>query len=451
MVVAARYDLQMAENVYRKSQVSVCIAAYNHARYLPKCLDSILSQTYDKYEIVVVDDGSEDGSHELLLDYQSRFKDRIRYFWHAGHENRGVSVTSNVAIRGSTGEYVAFIGADDMWYPEKLQHQVAILEESREVAFVYGIAYYMDEHDEVLPGVVGGDVTADRNPLGKMLVVNYAPAMTVVARRLCLDQVGLFDESMDYSDWDLMIKLLSHWRAAYVDKPLARYRVHGKNMSIGIDPKVSVKRNLDVLHGLRRNASSIGGSLVEAENLSILDLQIAFHLFCNGDEAEARMYLDEAYHRYPNVYSDSDSVCKWSSRYRQEFYGASSRHFGFWVASHFPVAVDSSDVRKTMIARLLDNPETAVFLVEQGVHLCKERGVGEGVEDIFEGYGSSALFPDQWKKRILGGIYAARLFECFRAGEMREARIYWRRAVFADPILLTNRGVWSVGMRAFVN
>ena len=109
-------------------KVSVFIASYNHARYLPECLDSILAQTYPDFEIVIVDDGSTDGSPSLLEDYQRRFPEKIRYSWHPEHGNWGVSRTSNDAIQKSRGEYLAWIGSDDAWYPDKLKQQVEQLD-----------------------------------------------------------------------------------------------------------------------------------------------------------------------------------------------------------------------------------------------------------------------------------------------------------------------------------
>ena len=86
---------------------SVFIPTYNHARYLPQCLDSILGQTFKDFEIVVADDGSTDNSLEILNDYQRRFPAKIHYHWHSGHANKGVSATSNLAITKSLGKYLA--------------------------------------------------------------------------------------------------------------------------------------------------------------------------------------------------------------------------------------------------------------------------------------------------------------------------------------------------------
>ena len=214
-------------------KVSVCIASYNHAQYLPDCLNSILSQTYQDFEIVIVDDGSQDGSHELLSDFLSSYPEKIRYFWHPDHTNKGYSITTNLSIQKSRGKYIAWIGSDDIWHPGKLEQQVSILDNQPEIGLVYSYAEFIDGSGNRLRGTLGEDVTKDENPMGSMIISCHTPALTVIVRRDCLDQVGLFDELLEYSDWDLMMRIFSHWKAAYIDKPLGKYRVHGKNMSRG--------------------------------------------------------------------------------------------------------------------------------------------------------------------------------------------------------------------------
>src|SRR5947208_8738167 len=101
--------------------VSVCIASYNHAHYLPAALDSILSQTLQDFEVVVVDDGSSDQSLLILQDYAARDR-RIRVFTHPGHSNRGIAASWNLAFEQSTGQFLTWIGSDDAIYPENLEH-----------------------------------------------------------------------------------------------------------------------------------------------------------------------------------------------------------------------------------------------------------------------------------------------------------------------------------------
>jgi glycosyltransferase involved in cell wall biosynthesis len=181
--------------------VSICIATYNHAGFLPRCLDSILAQTFQDFEMVIVNDGSTDNTHQILMDYQERYPEKVRYFWHPGFANKGISATTNRAIQEASGKYIAFIGSDDTWHPEKLELQVALLEQHPEYGYVYSYAELIDEWDHVLPGLYGVDITHDSNPTGRMIIFCHQPAMTVVLKRNCLDEIEWFDESLVYGDW----------------------------------------------------------------------------------------------------------------------------------------------------------------------------------------------------------------------------------------------------------
>jgi glycosyltransferase involved in cell wall biosynthesis len=210
--------------------VSVCIASYNHARFLPRCLESILAQTYQDFNIVVVDDGSTDNSCEILESFQRQYPEKIQYSFHPNHANSGYVKTTNAAIRASSGKYIAFIGSDDVWYPHKLAVQMAFFERQPDVSFVYSYAQYIDEQGNDLPEICGVDITTADNPTGQMIFSCHMPAMTVVAQKECLEKLGLFDEKLIYSDWDLMVRLTATTRGGFIAEPLAQYRLHGSNL-----------------------------------------------------------------------------------------------------------------------------------------------------------------------------------------------------------------------------
>ncbi len=110
----------------------------NGEKYLAEAIDSVLAQTYTDWELLLCDDGSTDGATAIAKDYAARYPDRIRYFEHPNHENRGMSATRNLGIANSRGQYIAMLDADDVWVPEKLVEQLAVLEAHPEAAMVYG-------------------------------------------------------------------------------------------------------------------------------------------------------------------------------------------------------------------------------------------------------------------------------------------------------------------------
>jgi glycosyltransferase involved in cell wall biosynthesis len=118
--------------------VSSIVTFLNAERFIKEAIDSIVTQTYPNWEILLVDDGSTDNSTSIALEYVRLYPDRCRYLQHPGHQNRGTSASRNLGADNARGEYIAFLDADDVWLPETLSRQVAILEAHPTVAMVYG-------------------------------------------------------------------------------------------------------------------------------------------------------------------------------------------------------------------------------------------------------------------------------------------------------------------------
>ena len=118
--------------------VSVISIFFNAAEFLAEAIESVLAQTYPHWELVLVDDGSSDGSAEIARRYADSDPGRIRYVEHPGHENRGISAARNLGVREALGEYVAFLDADDVYLPQKLERQAQLLAAHPEAAMVYG-------------------------------------------------------------------------------------------------------------------------------------------------------------------------------------------------------------------------------------------------------------------------------------------------------------------------
>lgn len=121
-----------------KPLVSVVIIFLNAEKFIQESIESVFAQTYDSWELLLVDDGSTDGSTEIALWYVQQYPEKVRYLDHDSHQNRGMSATRNLGIRNAKGEYIALLDSDDVWLPHKLEQQVAILDSQSEAAMVYG-------------------------------------------------------------------------------------------------------------------------------------------------------------------------------------------------------------------------------------------------------------------------------------------------------------------------
>lgn len=428
-------------------QVSVFIASYNHARYLSQCLDSILAQTYRDFEIVIVDDGSTDGSHEILMDYQRRFPNKVHYYWHPEHSNRGVSATSNLAIAKSQGKYLAWTGSDDVWYPEKLECQINRLEQDSLLGAVYSYADLVGEDGQMLPGRAGTDVTLEHNSVGEMLQFCHPPAMTLVFRRQCLNDVGLFDESLVYSDWDLMIRVFARWKVGFIDRSLAKYRIHNNNLSKRIDPKIDLSRILTFYNRLEQKALQIGGALLEPRNQAILDLQLAFHLFCADKQEEAITRLHSAFQHDPSLYDDVAFFNRWLNNWKPDFYTLEHNHFGFWVIAHLP-STAAPGFRSQLLELQLQNPETQNFFVRRGIQRGMSRSKRIDMSQLFDDC-PDGFFPYSWKVDVLKKVYPTLMFEHYKKRNLHKTRYYWWQTIQLDQTWLRNRGVWAIGLRSF--
>ena len=208
--------------------VTVVIPVYNSARYIAQALDSLKAQTFSNYEVIVVNDGSDDRdelerilkSHPLPVIYISQ-------------ENKGVSAARNAAIKIAKGEFYAQLDADDQWTPDYLDVQLRFLADNPDVALVYPNATVIhDESDMTLEFMKispsEGDVTFESLVRQKCVVMTC-----VTARMSAIRTAGMFDESLrSCEDFDLWLRIVRNGgRIAYHRRPLVRYRRHEGSLS----------------------------------------------------------------------------------------------------------------------------------------------------------------------------------------------------------------------------
>ena len=122
--------------------VSVIVIFLNEERFIEEAVESVMQQTYAHWELLLVDDGSTDKSSAMALRRAQADGERVRYFEHKDHQNGGMSASRNLGIRNARGRYIAFLDADDVWLPHKLEKQVGLLESHTEVGLVCGPAEY---------------------------------------------------------------------------------------------------------------------------------------------------------------------------------------------------------------------------------------------------------------------------------------------------------------------
>lgn len=206
--------------------VSVILPTYNCAKFLSDSIGSILLQTYDSYEIIVIDDGSTDNTKEVL----DPFMERIKYI--SLEQNRGLPTARNIGIQSAHGKYIAFIDADDLWLPEKLQTDIEYLKMHPEVSMVYSKHINVDEK-----GCVLNKGPKRCLPSGNIFVQlfseqNFVTTSSVVVLKKVFEKVGLFDEQLiNCQDWDMWLRIAFYFEVAGINKLLIKYRHNPNSLS----------------------------------------------------------------------------------------------------------------------------------------------------------------------------------------------------------------------------
>lgn len=224
-------------------RVTIIIPFLNAEKFVQEAIDGVLAQTYDKWELLLVDDGSTDNSTEITRRCAKQHPVKVRYIEHNGHQNRGVCASRNLGIREAKGEYIALLDADDVWLPHKLERQVAILDSHREAAMVYGATEYWhswtgnpeDSHRDYVPDLGIQPDTLVRPPT--LLTLNLeskAPTpcpSDILLRREIVERVGGFEESFHgvrqlYEDLAFLAKVYIRAPVFVAGECWDKYRLH---------------------------------------------------------------------------------------------------------------------------------------------------------------------------------------------------------------------------------
>lgn len=213
-----------------KPLVSIIIPTYNRAHFLRLTLESIANQTYQNFEVFVVDDGSPNDEAQLVCE---NFE-KVTY--HKIENSGGPAKPRNLGIQKAKGKYIAFVDDDDIWLPTKLEKQVAILEQNTDFGLVHGCCEVINE-DGVLQNKIIGRL---RNVLDKhgnvkeKMMGRWTVMMpTSFVRKEIIDKVGFFNENMPVAgeDTEFWARCSFETHFYYLDEPLVQYRIHQNNIS----------------------------------------------------------------------------------------------------------------------------------------------------------------------------------------------------------------------------
>jgi glycosyltransferase involved in cell wall biosynthesis len=221
--------------------VSIVMATKNYARFLPDAIESVRHQTISDWELVIVDDGSTDGTPAIVAPFLT--DSRIRYF---RSDKFGQTRAKNFGIGLSRAQLIAFLDADDAWLPTKLEKQLTLFRADPETGVVFCRRSLIDEAGNLLPPRPTSTPARGR-VLDRLFVQNFICFSSAIVRRDVLSHIGLLDQAWDLAiDYDLWLRVAKHYRFEYVDEQLVQYRTGHGNLSNKLADRVSTA--LSIMH-----------------------------------------------------------------------------------------------------------------------------------------------------------------------------------------------------------
>lgn len=277
-------------------KASVIIPTYNRADYICDTVRSVLEQTYRDFEVIVVDDGSTDDTLKRL----EVFSNKIKIVEQPNSER---AVARNHGIKISSGEYVALLDSDDLWFPDKLEKQVKILDENHTVIMCYGQSLRIDDKSNYIKSAKRQLQGFSGSVFEKFLIRNFVVSATPLARRKSIESIeGFQTKFIPYEDWEFWARLSLQGDFHYINEPLASYRIHPQQ-SVKL---ASAKKIEDATTAVLESLFTLKNLSEELKNksLGLANLRFAYWYLIAGDVKTAKEKLFKAASLYPKFYLD---------------------------------------------------------------------------------------------------------------------------------------------------
>jgi glycosyltransferase involved in cell wall biosynthesis len=216
----------------RQKKVSIIIACYNHARFLPQAIESAFNQNYSNLEVIVVNDGSTDNSLNVALSYNSKIPTKPNNtdfnYYVFSHDNIGVVKARNNAIQHSSGDYILPLDADDYFVSDDVVSEMVKVLESNSVSLVYGNYQCFGRITSLIKPKV--------NDVSDLLITSCVSPTSMFTRKI-FDKVGGYSEKMKggYEDWEMWVRIFNLGKFAKIEKTLLYYRTQENSRNMEAD------------------------------------------------------------------------------------------------------------------------------------------------------------------------------------------------------------------------
>lgn len=253
-------------------RISVNICCYNSGKFIKETLESVLRQSFEDFEIVIIDDGSQDNTKNII---ESFGDSRIRYFY---QENQGLSFSRNKAVSLSRGEYIALLDHDDIWESEKLYLQAGILDNNTEVGVVFSDGYVIKNENKRLFRFFKNSKPYRGRVENHLFKANWIVCSTLVVRKNLLESEKFSSAYKIIEEYDLLLRLSLITKFDYVNRPLVRYRIHSFNSSRNAE--VLLKEEINCLENilLRLNNDKLKAIILKHLGMDHSELALLFSL-----------------------------------------------------------------------------------------------------------------------------------------------------------------------------
>jgi glycosyltransferase involved in cell wall biosynthesis len=238
------------------TDTSIIMTSYNYADHIKSAIGSIIDQSYQDWELIVVDDGSTDNSIEIIKSFIDKHPDKIKLLTHPNNANKGIKETNELALANVKGEYVAFLESDDIWKPDCLEKKVSALKNFPDAVLAFSdIELLVDDgfdaerHYNYLKysRYIGKKCSRKPKDLSKMIlfrnpVISFS---NIVIRKSVLTDLNFIKEHEIWSDWQLVIHAASQGKFVYVDEKLLYWRLHKKSQNFAYMKSDAIDKNED--------------------------------------------------------------------------------------------------------------------------------------------------------------------------------------------------------------
>jgi len=305
-----------------RKMVSVIIPTFNNGKYIIQALESVLSQTYREYEIIIIDDGSTDGTPKLL----EQFKDRIRYCY---QENQGLAIARNRGLEESRGEFSTFLDADDVWLPDNLKMKADVLQKHPEIGGVFSDFSVFDERGIIHPlgtkpvfpffkrtgkdfhdifshqeTIDGGSDREIKLYIGhifsELFWGNFILPSSMVFRRDCALETGYFVPQMrTQQDYEYWLRFSKNYSLGYVDEVLVRYRRHSDQLTNHSNISRIFEAVIEIINRYESEFNGVNGRQQFNRRKSELLLDLAKVYLAQQKQGDARRLLLTSRKLYP--------------------------------------------------------------------------------------------------------------------------------------------------------